>query len=396
MAKEEKNIIVFRTGVAGTWREKFNGLGMFARASGWRLHLVDAQSAQPDFTQILEYWEPDGIVIDASSSPKMFEGVDFGGLPVVVMNPESDNMPGATASVLSDSKKIAKLALSELLSANPVALMFVEWYDPAISWSRLKRQECEMVAKMHGIPLTIVSPRGRDAANPVALEKRIADALKAIPKPCGVFAVMDSIGALAISAARSLKARIPEDVGIVSVDDDPEICDNCSPTLTSVRPDFNELGFMAGRLLAEAMGNKPPAGRTVIVPPLEIVRRGSSCHAKIYDRMVYSALEKIRLHACEGITPGEIAKDFDVTRRMAEIRFKAATGKTIGDEIIERRLSAACGYLAKSNTAIDTIANFCGWKSGIAFRKAFKSRFDATPTEWREKNRPRRELEVTS
>ena len=78
MAKEEKNVIVFRTGVPGTWREKFNGLGMFARASGWRLHLVDAQSAQPDFTQILEYWEPDGIVIDASSSPKMFEGVDFG------------------------------------------------------------------------------------------------------------------------------------------------------------------------------------------------------------------------------------------------------------------------------------------------------------------------------
>ena len=68
---------------------------------------------------------------------------------------------------------------------------------------------------------------------------------------------------------------------------------------------------------------------------------------------------------------------------MVELRFKSATGKTIGEAIIERRLAAACDYLAAGKSSISAIANFCGWKSDIAFRKAFKSRFGTSPLKWR-------------
>jgi len=71
---------------------------------------------------------------------------------------------------------------------------------------------------------------------------------------------------------------------------------------------------------------------------------------------------------------------------MAEMRFKAATGKAIGETIIERRLAAACSYLKEGETSIAAIANFCGWKSDIAFRKAFVSRFGVAPREWRKSN----------
>ena len=36
------DILVFRTGVLGTWREKYAGIAAFARTADWRLQPVDA------------------------------------------------------------------------------------------------------------------------------------------------------------------------------------------------------------------------------------------------------------------------------------------------------------------------------------------------------------------
>ena len=99
----------------------------------------------------------------------------------------------------------------------------------------MKRNLMADIARMHGIPMTVITPKPKDAGNIPALEERIAKALTRLPRPCGVFAVTDMIGATAVSAAVRIGAKIPEDFAIISVDDDPEICESCSPTLSSVR-----------------------------------------------------------------------------------------------------------------------------------------------------------------
>ena len=125
----------------------------------------------------------------------------------------------------------------------------------------------------------------------------------------------------------------------------------------------------------------------VIVPPLGIVRRASTHLTNTYDGNVRKALEDIRLGACDGITPAKLAERFGLSRRMVELRFKAATGKTMGNAILDQRLSVACDYLNDGKTTISAIANFCGWKSDIAFRKAFVSRFGVSPREWQRTHR---------
>ncbi len=389
MEKGERKVIVFRTGVFGTWREKFSGIAAYAKSVGWTLHAVDARNAKPNFEQLIDYWNPVGLILDASSMPEMFDDAPFGKLPVVAMNPEGRIRGRAIPSVSSDSRAIAKLAVSELLEGNPASLLFVEWFNPKMSWSAVKRAVCAEIAKMHGLPFKVATPRSGDAANPAELERHVAAALKEMPRPCGVFAVTDAIGAAVLSAAARLKANVPDEISVVSVDDDPEICENCSPTLTSVRPDFHRLGFCAGQMLAEALSAQSGGARPVAplaVAPHGIVRRASSRQMRIYDSTVYEALEKIRLHACDGLQPSDIAKDFPVSRRMAEIRFKAATGKTIGDELLERRLAVACDYLREGRSSVAAIANFCGWNSDVAFRKAFKDRFGLSPLQWRATN----------
>lgn len=382
-----KTVVVFRTGALGTWREKCSGMAACARASGWRLQCIDARRGKLDFAGIMDFWRPDGVIIDASGAPRIFDHVDFGAVPVVVMNPGAPIPGRPRPSVSSDSEQIAKLAAEELLALSPASLAFIEWHVPSIRWSAAKRRMIEKVAKMHAIPLTVVTPGRREAANPVLLERLLANRLAHLPRPCGVFAVTDTLGAVAVSAAVRIKAQIPDDIAIVSVDDDPEICENCSPTLSSVRPDFHRLGFTAVQLLDEtaraAEGAARPGAATVLIPPLRVVQRSSTRPVRTCDMKVLMALETIRLKACEGIEPAAVAAAMGTSRRMAEIRFKAATGRSIGAEILERRLARACDYLKSGKTSVAAIADFCGWHSDLSFRKAFKSRFGLAPLQWR-------------
>lgn len=375
-----KTVIVFRTGVLGTWREKYTGIAAFAKTAGWQLQPVDARTVRPDFGKILDFWKPHGIILDASGAPEMFKGEKFKGIPTVVMNPAKSVFRNSAPSVYSDSREIAKLAMSELLKAGPESLVYVEWFNPSIEWSCAKREMARDIAAMHGLPFRTIAPSATDAADQSKFVERIAETLQSMPMPCGVFAATDMIGAAAIAAAGKIEAEIPAKVAVVSVDDDPEICENCSPTLTSVRPDFYRLGFSAGRLLAKLIEGGRPAN--VNVPPLGVVRRASTQTMRFYDRKVALAMEKIRLRACEGISPKDVACAFGVSRRMVEIRFKAATGKTIGEAILERRLAVACDYLLDGKSSVSAIANFCGWESAVAFRKAFRSRFGKSPLQW--------------
>ena len=379
LMNNERKVIVFRTGVLGTWREKFGGIAAYAKSAGWTLHSVDARMSRPDFKQLISYWNPIGLIIDASARPEIFDYTAFKRLPVVFMNPDGRVHGRSVPSVSGDSRQIAKLAVSELLDGNPASILFVEWFKPEVAWSAARKRECEKIAGMHGLPFKTATPRPDDATNPAALERHIAAVLRTMPRPCGVFAATDVLGAATLSAAARLKADIPNEVAVVAVDDDPEICENSSPTLTSVRPDFRNFGFRAAQMLGEMIDGRADTLRLATVPPLGIVRRASSRKIRVYDRTVSAALEMIRLHACERLTPGDVAKCFPVTRRMAEIRFKNATGRTIGEEILERRFAAACDYLASGRTSISAIADFCGWNSPAAFRKAFKGRFNASP-----------------
>ena len=378
-----KTVIIFRTGALGTWREKYNGIASYAKAADWQLKPVDARLKPPDFRQLIEFWKPDGAIIDASGNPRAFDKASFGDIPVVVMNPESKIKGRPRPSVSSDSKMIAKLAASELLGLNPATLVFIEWFDPSIVWSAVKRRAMEEIARMHALPMTVITPTKADAESQARFEDHLAKALAKLPRPCGVFAVTDIVGAAAIAAAVRISARIPDDIAVVSVDDDPEICEGCSPTLSSVRPDFQRLGESAARLLDERMCGTADKDAHTVVPPLGVVHRASTQATNIYDRKVWESLELIRLKACDGIAPREVAAHFGLSRRMAEIRFKAATGKTIGEAILERRLAAACDYLAAGKSSVSAIANFCGWESDVAFRKAFKSRFGKSPMQWR-------------
>lgn len=74
--------------------------------------------------------------------------------------------------------------------------------------------------------------------------------LKGKNPPDGIFAISDRVAIGAISAAKKLGLRIPQDVAIVGFNDEP-ISSLISPSLSSVRQPAKEMGRMAAKLLID-------------------------------------------------------------------------------------------------------------------------------------------------
>jgi LacI family transcriptional regulator len=104
---------------------------------------------------------------------------------------------------------------------------------------------------------------------------------------------------------------------------------------------------------------------------------------------VVRALELIRTKACEGLSAEQVLSEMKCSRRLAEIRFRQATGHSPLEEIQIRRLERACEMLSSTNNTIEAIAAMCGYSSAVFLQKLFRRHIGITPREWRAQNRPR-------
>ena len=120
--------------------------------------------------------------------------------------------------------------------------------------------------------------------------------------------------------------------------------------------------------------------------PLRIVRRATTRLLSTYNKHVSKALELIRSEACSGLTAGKVAKLFPYSRRLADIRFRQATGHSILEEIHRVQLERAKQVLLESNLQIKSISDFCGFNHPNSLRKFFKRETGMTLSEWKSKN----------
>jgi len=141
-------------------------------------------------------------------------------------------------------------------------------------------------------------------------------------------------------------------------------CEALRPTLSSIATDVVAMRDEDLRLLERLIAGEPPACRHVTVKPLGVVRRASTLRAAKNDPAVLAACELIRQKACEGLKARDVAAIFPCGRRMAEIRFRAALGHSILDEIRAVRRRRAQMAVQPFRTQLrDEVAALCGYSS---------------------------------
>ena len=204
--------------------------------------------------------------------------------------------------------------------------------------------------------------------------------IASLPKPCGVFAATDVVGEAVLSACAVAGLRVPDDVAVVGVGDNAQLCDATKPSLSSVALDRAVEAESAAALLEGWMRSpsRRPASRTI--PPWRVVLRTSSRFAR--DRRVVDALEFIRLHACEeDFAPPAVARRMGVCRTLADRLFRTVLGRTILSEIHGARLARA-RELLRGGLPPDVVAAHCGYSSADVFRHVFRDRTGMTVRRW--------------
>ncbi|MFB7843256.1 GlxA family transcriptional regulator [Microbacterium sp. NPDC056052] len=88
-------------------------------------------------------------------------------------------------------------------------------------------------------------------------------------------------------------------------------------------------------------------------------------------------------HIDEPLSLGEVAGRFGVSVRTLTRRFRAETGRTVGDWFADARVDRARELLETSDLPVDMVAAHSGFATPAALRKHFRERIGLAPQQYR-------------
>lgn len=361
-------------------RDKLQGILRYAHLNGpWDVQTLDNH---PFIVQLgsLRNWHPDGVLY-GTRDERFKHVLRSSKFAVVHLDPFS---PTASrhSTVNHNSRLIAETVADHFIQLGLTRFGFVGSV-PSSEWSQVRAVAFAGRLEQAGHACDIYSPvKPEDwGLEQVHMRKW----LEALPKPCGIMVAVDLRAKQVLDTCLAAGIRVPEDVCVVGVDNDETICENTTPTLSSVLPDFEESGYLAAELLDRQMRGllKAPAHLTYGVK--SVVQRKSSMFIPQSGHLLASAIEFIRLNAGAGIKVSDVVKHMNVSRRYAERHFRNVCGHSILDEIQHHRLERVCKLLRETSFPISVIGGRCGYSNEIYLKVLFKKRFGMTMRDYRKR-----------
>jgi LacI family transcriptional regulator len=214
-------------------------------------------------------------------------------------------------------------------------------------------------------------------------EEGLKAMLLGLPRPCGLLAVDDHPAVMIVRTCRSIGLRVPEDIAVLGVDNDPLICELSEVPLSSiVRPRFS-VGYEMARALQEHMQDRTKPPTVLLLPPQRVVARASTDLIAIDDEDVVAALRLIKAHFAEPINVDWIVRQLPVARRSLDRRFIKLVGRTILQQIHHLRFQKAKELLAESDLNVELVARYSGFANPSWLTQSFRRELDTTPMRFR-------------
>ena len=328
----------------------------------------------------LENWDGDGI-ITRSTTPEMAELIVKSGIPTVNLTDiyGEQGLP----SIWNDHEAIGQLAAEHLLQRGLKRFAFCGFTNH--QWSQARHRGFDNHLGPHDIDVLFHSSDWAQARRTgwETQQANMVQWLLDLPKPIGVMACNDFRGQHVLEACRVAQISVPDQVAVIGVDNDQVICDLCQPSLSSVIPAADRIGFEAARMLDQLMRNEEPMERHVKIAPLGIAARQSTDVMAIDDVEVVSALKIIRERACNGLSVREILEEIPIARSSLERRFKQFVGRSPQAEIRSVQMKRAQQLLRETKLPLSQVASLTGFKHSEYFSVVFKREIGQTPGQYR-------------
>lgn len=355
--------------------------GYIKEHDGWDVYLGEYGRGEPNPEWLL-LWKGDGIIarIENETTAKLIYKCH---LPTV--DTSSANLVPGIPWVETDDKKIALMGLNHLKDQGFKNFGFI---GVNFNWSKWRAkyfgsllQDIGITCYQHDLPLDL-------KLNVVAKQKNIDSWLATLPKPIGIFAAYDQLGRLVIDSSHRMGFMVPEEIAVIGVDNDPLICELCSPSLTSIIPDSFKTGYLAATLLESMMKGEKAVKLTNLIAPLGIKKRRSTDSLAIDNPHISKAMHYIYEHANSGdFNFRDILDSFPMTRRVFEKKFLELVGRTPYRELQRIRVNRLKELLGETDMSLLDVAEKSGFEHVSYMSYLFKRETGISPMAYRNRKK---------
>jgi len=365
----------------GSGRDILRGVARYVREhEPWALY-HEPHGLEASVPQWLRRWNGDGIIARIQTR-RIAQQLAASGIPVVDVLGVVPEL--AFPLVLVDNIAIARMAAEHLLERGFRRFGF--FGIEGENWSEQRYAGfCAAVAPVQSeVPICRLPRDTKGRRSWERAEDDIARWIAALPKPAGVLICSDQRGSQFLEACRRAGVSVPNDIAVVSVDNDEPLCEVCLPPLSSVEPGHLNVGYQAAALLDSMLRGGSASRKPLHVQPLETVTRQSSDTLAVADSRVGMALRLIRENAPSGMRIDDIAREVGLSRSVLQRRFRATLHCSIHQEILNVRIRHARELLATTEISLAAVAEQAGFKHQEYLGAVFRARVGKTPAQVRE------------
>lgn len=368
-------------------RDMRRGILQYVHRHGpWGLHILEGRQGEQKLIRMKE-WGCTGI-IGRLYTPELVNVALEADVPVIIMDPAPallrPNQPLANHSIVrSDTEAVGHLAAEFFLTRKFIHFAYVgEVHD--LAWSVTRGNAFAKKVRNAGFDCHFYTTLPKAEQEDAGIERdRLCAWLRALPKPIALLVAMDNRGRQVMDACAWAGLTVPRDVAVLSVDNDEDLCETTTPSMSSILLDAERASYEAAHHLDDLMRRVTRKRRVITYGPAHVVTRSSTETTQIADIVVVHALEFIALNACSGIGVPDVVRHIHASRRLAEIRFRKELGHTLLDEIQRVRLERVCMLLRETNTQISEITHVCGFDSESHVSILFRRHFGCTMRDYR-------------
>lgn len=212
----------------------------------------------------------------------------------------------------------------------------------------------------------------------------ISEWLHSLPKPVALLACNDFMARQVTEVCQLGGIRIPEDISLLGVDNDEFMCNISSPTLSSIKLNFEKHGYEIAKTLFKMVHERKVWPARIAVEAIGVVERMSTKRKVISDPYIREVVDFISRNYTQEINIGKLTSFIPLSRRAIEMKFKKEMHPhTITSYIMKLRLEHFCNLLETTEMPISVAADKSGFIDSSNFSTVFKKHKGLTPSEYR-------------
>jgi LacI family transcriptional regulator len=332
-------------------------------------------------------WKGDGILSFVGHWEELAKFVVSARIPVVEISSVRKDL--GIPCVMEDNEAIGRLAAEHLLERNLKTFVWAPFWDDTVNEERF--QGFASAIRLAGFECVRLLPvntrrsfRSNRHMNRTLRRRWVIHTIRSLRYPLGIFCYNDCVAADIVDACIESGIRIPDEVAVLGVDNDPVICDCVQVPLSSVRHDLEGMAYEAAALLDHLMNGGFPPEVPKRIAPKGVVTRKSTEVLAVDNPDIANALGYIQENFPRGnLSVDDVVAHSRVPRRSLERAFRDELQRTILHEILRVRVNHAQKLLETTPHSVTDIAIRSGFASLNHFYRVFHARTGLTPRAFR-------------